>query len=444
VYQADIRRDAIVKGEAVLQKFNCAGCHVLELAQWDIAYRPGDFGASDSPPVYPFLQPRFTKEEIYPSEHVDWRGMLHGTLRGMQRVDADGHPEEMAWDPEEEDYLTLEEYREAYEKDPPSEALGYSVELWKPTYLDGHPYVVKDPLRTIPQQMVSKHYPPKGGDFSRVLLPIAVDLVRQIEPTTDGTAALAWVPPPLVGQGRKTQEPWLTEFLLNPYRIRPGVLLRMPKFNLSRSEAENIVQYFSARDNSDYPQQFAATRNQADLEEAELRYQDRLRQAGQSGTRLEDALKIVINKAGCITCHAVNDQQPEGGDRGNGPDLADVHRRLQPSYTKLWIAKPSWTLPYTKMQELIPYKPDNPPTYGGFELPVLSAQGEPVKGPDGKPQLVELYHGTGAEQLQAVVDLLSNFGSYVESQTSIRERAEQLHKQLGGNGGDQSQTAGSR
>ena len=160
--------------------------------------------------------------------------------------------------------------------------------------------------------------------------------------------------------------------------------------------------------------------------------------------RLDDALKIVLNKAGCVACHSVNDQMPEGGDRGNGPNLADVHQRLQPSYMKRWIAKPSWILPYTKMQELLPYKPDDPPTYGGFELPVLDPQGQPVVGANGKPQMIELYHGTGAEQLQAIVDLLANFGTYVESKTSIEQRTQQLERELSGGSSDQRQQTADR
>ncbi|MDG2206562.1 MAG: cytochrome c, partial [Pirellulales bacterium] len=434
VYEPDTQKNAIVQGEKVLAKFNCAGCHTLELGRWDLAYRPGEFGGNDATPVYPFLNPHFNVEEIQESENIDWKGYLHSTIRGMARVDADGNPEQLFYHPEDEEFLAADEF----DSDPPPGSEGYSVELWEPTYLDGHPYVVKDPLRTIPAEMVVRQYPPRGGDFARLLLPIAVDLVRQTEPTADGTAAMAWVPPPLVDQGNKTQEEWLSEFLLNPYPIRPGVLMRMPKFNLSRADAERLVQYFSARDNADYPEQFAATRNQADLSDAEADYQKRLDKKGLASAqateaRLDDALKIVINKAGCIACHSVNDQMPEGGDRGNGPNLANVHKRLQADYMKRWIAKPSWILPYTKMQELIPYKPDKPPTFGGFELPVLDAQGQPVMGPDGSPSLVEIFHGTSAEQLQAVVDLLANFGEYVESKTSIEERARRVQQELSGN-----------
>ena len=137
---------------------------------------------------------------------------------------------------------------------------------------------------------------------------------------------MAWVPPPLVGQGNKTQEAWLSEFLLNPYPIRPGVLLRMPKFNMSRADSEKLVQYFSARDNADYPQQFIATRNRADLEAAAIAYHQNLGGSSMSEGRLDDALKIVLNKAGCVACHSVNDQMPEGGDRGNGPTVGQRAR----------------------------------------------------------------------------------------------------------------------
>jgi hypothetical protein len=90
------------------------------------------------------------------------------------------------------------------------------------------------------------------------------------------------------------------------------------------------------------------------------------------------------------------------------------------------------------MQEMIPYKPDKPPTFGGFELPALNASGQPIKEADGTQKFIELYHGTSWEQLQAVVDLLSNFGSFVESQTSMRERTKELSKELG-NAGEGSQ-----
>ncbi|MEK6250058.1 MAG: hypothetical protein N2C12_17875, partial [Planctomycetales bacterium] len=439
VYQPDPRRKAIIEGKKVAEKFNCVGCHVLEMGRWDITYRPGTFEQpaspfqpDSSPAVFPFLKPEFTPEEIYPSKHVDWRQMLHGTLRGMEKVTTDGDQVQLVWDAEDEQFIPVEEYRDAYDEDPPASAdTAYSVQLWKPTYLDGHPYLVHDNLPDIPKTMVNNHYPPEGGDFARLLLPLAVNYVRSLGTEADGTAAKAWVPPPLVGQGRKTRPEWLTDFLLQPYRIRPGVLLRMPKFNMSRSEATQLVQYFAAHDNPTYPEQFEAVRDQVVLEAAEQRYEQRLEKAGLSGTRFGDALKIVINKAGCVSCHSVNDMTRDGGQFANGPNLGDVYRRLQPEYVKRWVAQPNWKLPYTKMQVLFPYRPQAPPSFGGFELFELDDQGKPKLDAAGKPIPIELYHGTSKEQLQAVVDLLTNFGLYMESQTSIQNRAVEVDKELG-------------
>ena len=44
-----------MQGEKVVQKFNCAGCHMFELGRWDIRYRPGDFEGNPPPALYPFL-----------------------------------------------------------------------------------------------------------------------------------------------------------------------------------------------------------------------------------------------------------------------------------------------------------------------------------------------------------------------------------------------------
>ena len=58
------------------------------------------------------------------------------------------------------------------------------------------------------------------------------------------------------------------------------------------------------------------------------------------------------------------------------------------------------------------FKPE-PPNYGGFELK--------VPGPDGAEKSVQVYHGTSIQQLDAVVDLLSNFDLFTESKASINE-----------------------
>ena len=51
------RQAAIVDGRKVIEKFNCNGCHTLEMERWDSTTKPSDFG---KPPKvadydYPFL-----------------------------------------------------------------------------------------------------------------------------------------------------------------------------------------------------------------------------------------------------------------------------------------------------------------------------------------------------------------------------------------------------
>jgi cytochrome c2 len=429
VYKPDPRRAAIVQGEIVLQKYNCAGCHVLELDRWDISFAPeNDELALDrhkiqappeSAPIYPFLEPHFTPEQIAASLQPDSRGRLSATLRGMPRLDRDGDTEEMVWVEEEDAYLPRKEFEADFQPEQAGEA-GLNIELWQPAILEGNAFRVKDPLPTIAESMIETYYPGRGGAFARLLMPLALELVRKTEPTASGPDAWAWGPPPLVGQGRKTQEDWLRQFLLNPHPIRPGVLLRMPQFNLTPEEAEVVVEYFAARDNPNFPDHFLPPKTDSELDVLAAEYKKRLPE-GVEGDRFGDALNIVIHKSGCTACHSVNDKAAEGSPRANAPNLANVYKRLKPGYMKRWIAKPFYTLPYTKMQELIPYKPESP-HFGGFWPPVLGPDGKPLLGENGNPKLQEVYHGTSQEQLEALVDLLANFDRYLKTQTSIKEK----------------------
>jgi mono/diheme cytochrome c family protein len=449
IYKAAPRQAAIVRGERVLQKYNCAGCHVMELDRWDLSFRPerttDDSQPSDSlpspvpsDPTYSFVTPNFTSQQIADSERTDRSGKLHASLSGIIKIGNDGHPEQWVWVEEEGDFLPLEEFLADFEGEPGEEML--PIEVWQPALVNGGVQQVKS-LVNVPKSMIDKHYPAKGGDFARLLMPISLPLAKKLEPSFVGPDAWAWGPPPLVGQGRKTRPEWLREFLLNPYPIRPAVILRMPKFNMTPAEAEALVQYFEARDSPGYPDHFVAETSEADLVELEADYQlelaalrrNRRREAGGNaggddqvdplaGNRFGHALNIVIHgKAGCIQCHGVNDKVAEGNPRGNGPSLDGVYKRLKPDYIKRWIAKPSMILPYTKMAELIPYKPGGP-NFGGFEPPILGPDGKPLMDGDGNPITDRAYHGTSEQQLDAVRDLLSNFDRYMKSETSIQEK----------------------
>ena len=218
------------------------------------------------------------------------------------------------------------------------------------------------------------------------------------------------VPPPLIGEGLKVQTGWLHDFLLDPYPIRPSVVLRMPRFNMSPVEATALVDYFAARDNVDYPYAYNQERDEELLAAREIRYMARLEdpaaRAGEAneGVRLHDAMQIVISPDFCVKCHIVGDFEPQGADRGKAPDLARVFERLRPGYIRRWIAKPNGVLPYTSMPENIPYKPEDLDFQGGVTQ--------------------QLYHGTSVEQVDALVDLLMNYDKYSQRRASIRPLVE--------------------
>ena len=89
---------------------------------------------------------------------------------------------------------------------------------------------------------------------------------------------------------------------------------------------------------------------------------------------------------------------PQGSPRALAPNLADVYRRLRPDYTREWIANPKMILPYTSMPVNIPYDAAAP-HHGGISQ--------------------DLFHGSAEEQLEGIVDLLTNFDQYAKSNTEV-------------------------
>ncbi|MCE9546294.1 MAG: c-type cytochrome [Planctomycetia bacterium] len=428
VYRADDRHAALIQGEKVLAKFNCAGCHVLETGEWKVAFPPGSIDAPAPALLPPIVQPYFTPDEVLKSRQIDRRGLQLGSIHGMQKVNAKGYPDETVYSPGAEDFIPIEE---AQGQSLDTATRGYGIELWQNTLLGGTVFKVKDPLPVFATQLMPKNplivkpYETRGGDFARLLLPVSIETENKVQKVGEGADAWAWGPPPLVGQGRKTQPEWLQDFLLNPTRIRPGVILRMPKFNMSSDDAAALVNYFAARDNADYPHQYGADRDRAQrLAAADRAYRKHLEAAdvknenGQKGeepgrdVRLADAQKILLSKSGCITCHMVGDFDPQGSDRAHGPNLANVYKRLQPDYVRRWITKPDMILPYTKMPVNFPYHPDDPSQDGYWEqVP-------------GTKQRMQPYHGDSVQQVDAVTDLLTNWDRYMESQLSIRKQVD--------------------
>ncbi|HEX4130662.1 MAG TPA: hypothetical protein VHZ24_11520 [Pirellulales bacterium] len=362
VYKGTPRNQAIQKGKQLLVKYNCVGCHTTQMDTWTFTYKPyqeGDSASFQPPPPwndYAFLEPHFTPAELAASRKTDRRGLGHATVTGMPKPETG----------EDDEGRTL-----------------YFFELWKPLPIDGHAWAVGGQDVPVVDGTIEKKLPPHGGDLARLLHPVVLELERKSNPNAKASDAWGWVPPPLLNEGHKVQTNWLHNFLLDPYPIRPAVVLRMPKFNMSSTEAGALANYFSAVDNAEYPYEFDPRTRGEYLSSAESSHPH----------RLSEALRIMTDNNYCVKCHLIGDFTPAGSVAALAPQLDRVNQRLRPEFLERWIANPKRLLPYTGM---------------------------PVNFPPDKPADQKLFKGDSRDQLEAVVDLLLNWPTYMKEQTPIK------------------------
>ncbi|MBI2824847.1 MAG: c-type cytochrome [Planctomycetia bacterium] len=373
VYKADPRRQAILDGERLVDKFNCGGCHTFAQETWEFDYDPRSFPDPPAFDGYPFELPHFTPQQLADSTKVDRRGLGHATVTGMVNP-------EVAEDDEGKPL--------------------YFFGLWKSVPINGHPWIVGGQEIEIPQARITKKVPPVGGDFARLLQPVALAMEQATNPNAKSSDAWGWVPPPLVGEGRKVQTQWLHDFLLNPYRIRPAVVLRMPRFNMSSQEAAQLANYFAAVDGAQYPYQLDHRTESSYLAAQETAHPH----------RFQNALTLVTSNKFCVQCHLLGDYTPPGSVAALAPNLDRVYQRLRGDWLQIWLAKPKRELPYTGMPENL--------------LP-------------GKPAPQDLYPGTALEQLEGVEDFLLNYDAYMKDRTSIKPMVKPAPPETAAGGGSE-------
>lgn len=387
VYQPTPERAAEIAGRDVLAKYNCKGCHTLGLEQWDVDFEPTMLDPPPPADDYAFLAPDFTAAERTESAKLTRGGLAAAHLVGRQIVDDQGRPEILS-----DDYEPLTEEDVASGEFNPN----WRFTLWEPTLIAGEAYRAGDPAPLIPFDAVTRRTPEWGGDLARWIYPDVLARERTFNPSASKDEAWAWLPPPLVNEGRKVRPEWLHNFLLEPFAIRPSVVLRMPKFNMSSEEATQLVEYFAAVDSVHDAYDFSERRTDEYLEEMNAEHPG----------RFGDALNIVANNNYCVKCHIVGDYsavgQPTsfGTDKAAAPDLSKVYGRLRPDFMQRWIANPKLILPYTGM---------------------------PVNIPHNMPVAASLYDGDSEQQLAALVDLLANFDKYARGQTNVSTVVEELN-----------------
>ena len=360
------RRNAIVEGRKVLDKYACGECHTLRMERWSFKYDPEWFEGPPELPNFDFVRPEFSAREVAASEELDRRGWGHAEVVGRPLLDVAG---ELIED-EDDDGNPL-----------------FVFSPWDPAIINGQPWRVGGMQVPVAEPHIARRRNAWGGAFARLLYSRVAE-----QAGTGWMEAWGWVPPLLVHEGRLVRPDWLFDYLLNPEPIRPSVVLRMPKYSLSEDEAEKLVNYFAAVAGVESPYMRRVT-EQVDLPSDAEVFQ-----------RRDRAMKILIDRTTyCAKCHLVGDFDPGGQTQTVlAPNLDRVGRRIRPEYLRRWLADPKSVLPYTGMPVNFP--------------------------PEGPAMGQDLFPGSSLEQLDAVVDLLLNYDRYMQGRTSIRTMMEAAEK----------------
>ncbi len=133
--------------------------------------------------------------------------------------------------------------------------------------------------------------------------------------------------PDLTWEGSSVQRDWLVQFFKNPNTLRPALIRRMPKFNLTDAEINTLTDYILTVYQSP----------KIDRESMPL--------AGYSTAQVELGKQLYYSKYGCQSCHILDPKQDKGYI---GPTLTHVGSRLTAAWIYSWLKDPSSLRPGTQ------------------------------------------------------------------------------------------------
>jgi len=365
------RQHALAQGSKLLNRYNCTGCHVVEMPKYTVA--------AGTPLSEAFTDFKTNLRASYSNRGTDYLKAFYPKLSFDPKTPTDPDKVESALGLSGDDGkgVTVEGMPIGlFENE-------LTVSLWRPVTIRGYTFNVGDTVTL--DQSKAKTTPPEGGNFAWLYATATAERTG-----VDFSSLWNRLPPPLLREGKKVQTPWLTGFLKDPYPIRPAVNLRMPRFHYktaddsSADETSGLANYFAAKDGAEFPYQSIPERTQGYLAGRSKDHPDYF-QAGWS---------MMTGKGSpCLSCHAVGPYKPTGGDAVvNGPDLRQVAPRFRPGYLEEWLAKPSRLIPYTAM-------PQNIVPHGALQLPVPKT-----------------FEDKPLDMVQAIRDTLLNYVDAVEQQ----------------------------
>jgi len=334
LYTPDERQKTRLEGEALLAKYNCTGCHMVELPKITFGAHLEDIAAT----------------EMAPADHPAALDLLFKIRPPRQVLTGEKKTFTIDDEPVELPIATIRAIRSSY-PDPEADLIDQEsgFDAWETMDFgtgEDQKRLLPGARITVPEARLLKYESGRGGAFGEWLVE------NLMETRTGGNRPLAWQqsPPPLIQEGFKVQTNWLYQFLLEPSKIRYTTVLRMPRFNMSSEEARILANYFAAVDGAEFPYEDTKPVNPHYLasREAALAHAGML---SEGETYLEESWKS-LNGPLCVKCHSVGTRKFKASDPAKdiqGPNLNVVQQRLRPDWLALWLYKPTWITPYTSM-----------------------------------------------------------------------------------------------
>ena len=132
--------------------------------------------------------------------------------------------------------------------------------------------------------------------------------------------------PDLTWEGSSVQRDWLVQFLKNPGTLRPALIRRMPRFNFTDAEVNELTDYIMT-----VYQSPAVDRDSMPL-------------SGYSQGQIELGRQLYYGKYSCQGCHIMDTKTDKGYI---GPTLTHVGSRLTAAWMYQWMKNPQALRPGT-------------------------------------------------------------------------------------------------
>jgi cytochrome c2/tetratricopeptide (TPR) repeat protein len=144
----------------------------------------------------------------------------------------------------------------------------------------------------------------------------------------------AKLPPNLASEGARVQGDWLFSYLHDPSRVRmrPWLTVRMPTFGFTDDQANAVISYFAARDQS----------------------RPFLSEPAPPDPRSLAVGGVVFGMLQCARCHPTSAEAAKAASGDLAPSLLLAHDRLRFNWVPQWIQNPQFWVPGTRMPNFFP------------------------------------------------------------------------------------------